>query len=253
MFGRLLTWFRQYFFIDNLGKGIASKLMFLFLAGSFMLIAFMPPEYSDFTALSDWALTVMEADEITDDMMVAPISTQNVIYLMLGFAVINLAVMTGMLYSGLVVRHIRKKIDGALIITPGRFSGRFIILCIVFSLVSFPLLFIAVYLLLLFVLAVPFLLSIPPCYLSGDQGFWDALFGSVKRMKGRYLSNLRDITGVYVVYLIIGLIAELVSLVSSTAFIVINSFLASWIILTISRVAGINYATSRIGVVNKHK
>ena len=253
MFGRLLTWFRQYFLIDNLGKGIASKLMFLFIAGSFMLIYFMPQEYSDFTPLYDWTMTVMEADEITEDLMIAPISTQNVIYLLLGFSVINLSVMTGMLYSGLAVRHIRKKIDGALILEPGRFFGRFIILCFVFSLLSFPLLFTAVYLLLLFILAIPFLLSIPPCYLSGDQGFWDAVFGCFKRLKGRYLSYLRDVTGVYVVYLILGLILELVSLISSTAYIVINCFMASWIILTVARVAGLNYAVSQVGVVNKHK
>ena len=223
-FSNLKFWAKYYFNIDDLGKGIVSKLIFILLLASKVSIRFLPAKYTDFSELTAWFNTVLKADEVTEEMMVIPLTRENMIYLALSVFVLFFCISVSIFYSGLVIRHSRRLISGVKIISAGG-----------------PFIFAAVYLLLLFLLAIPFICNAVTSYLSGDRGMWDSIAGCSKRLKGKYLLFLRDLCGVYLVYLVIGFVISLLSYVSSTVYFIMDAALDCWFYLAFARVCAIQY------------
>ena len=243
-FTNLKFWSKYYLNIDSMGKGIASKLLFLTILILKLIPNFLPPAYTDFSALQDWFTTILYAEEVTEDMMVITLTRENYLFLLISSAVLYTCYMLSVLYSGLVVRHFRK-LKGETYLSNGRLFGRFIVVCLVIAFLALPLAFFAVYLVLLFLLSIPFLATIIPCYLSGDEGLFGSIAGMFKRTKGRYLLMLRDITGLYVVYLVVSLVSMLISLLSDTAYIVVTAAIESWFLLVAARFCAIQYTMTK--------
>jgi len=244
LFTNFKFWVKYYLNIDSLGKGIASKIIFLMMVMIRVIPNFLPSEYTDFSKVQDWMTTVLYAEEITEDMMIIPLSRANYLFLLIASAVLFICGMIAVFYCGLAVRHFRN-LENKPNLKLSSFWGRFIILCIVMLIIAMPFAFTAVYLFLLFLLALPFMVTIIPCYLSGDEGLWRSFTGIIKRTKGRYLLILRDLTGVYLVYLIISFLINAVSLVSMTAFAVLNCACDSWFLLVAARFCAIQYTMTK--------
>ena len=240
-FSNLKFWAKYYFNIDDLGKGIVSKLIFILLLASKVSIRFLPAKYTDFSELTAWFNTVLKADEVTEEMMVIPLTRENMIYLALSVFVLFFCISVSIFYSGLVIRHSRRLISGVKIISAGGYWLRFILVEVAFAFLYIPFIFAAVYLLLLFLLAIPFICNAVTSYLSGDRGMWDSIAGCSKRLKGKYLLFLRDLCGVYLVYLVIGFVISLLSYVSSTVYFIMDAALDCWFYLAFARVCAIQY------------
>jgi len=250
-FVTLKVWAKNYFNIDDLGKGIASKLILMFMLGIKLSLFFLPPEYSDFTQFYTWFQNVLQAEQMTDELAVIPITTENLIFLLLSGIVIYICVIVSMLYSGLVLRDIRKKKEKENI-PVSAFLGRYIILSLLFAVLFLPFALLAVYLVILFLLAIPIICTIPVCYMSGDKGFWASIGDSFRRTKGFYILILRDITGTYVVYMILGFLISLVSYLSGTAYAIMHCFLDVWYYMCFARICAFAYTfTQSIRIVNK--
>ncbi len=247
----LKMWARNYFNIDDLGKGIVSKLIFLFMLGIKTALNFLPPEYSDFSQFAAWFRNIMTAGQMTDELAVIPLTYENWIFLFLTVLVLYICIMTSLFYSGLVLRDLRSR-NGKENIPLSAFWGRFVILCLVFSVIFLPFALLAVYLVILFLLAIPIICTIPVCYLSGDKGFFSSIGGSAGRTRGFYILILRDITGTYVIYMLLGFLVTLVSYLSGTAYAIIRSFLDVWYYMCFARICAYAYTyTQSIRIINK--
>lgn len=242
MINDIFLWFKFYFDVDNMGKRIASKIIFVLLVGIGVSIHFLPAEFSDFTALQSWFMQVMSADDITEDMMVVPLTTQNWIFLGLGLLIIYASLMLAILYAGLLIKSFRKEMlkDGNPI-SNGKFVFRYICAGILISVLYLPLAFCFVYLLLLFVLAIPFMLTAVNNYMSGDMDIVDSIVYAPRSVRGKYLKMMRDLTGSYLFYLVIDLIIYLVSFVSPTAYMILSVAFRSWYLLVIARIGAYDY------------
>ncbi|SCW28423.1 hypothetical protein SAMN02910456_00338 [Ruminococcaceae bacterium YRB3002] len=235
----------HYFKIDDLGKGIASKVIFILMLAVRIGPHFLPSEYSDFQPLYDWFNAVLMTEEVTDDMLVIPITTQNYIFLGLSCLSIYICVILALLYCGLYTRHLRNLSDMNPNIPMGRFIGRYLVLSLVFLVLSVPAMFIVVYLLLLFILAIPFICTIPACYMSGDKGFFSSIGSTVRRTRGHYLLMMRDLSGIIIIYLIISLIIGLIELASPTTSMVLNCGLSVLFYLVFARFCAFQYAITK--------
>ena len=232
-------WKSLYFNVDLLGKRIASKLIFVFLLALKLVICFMPAEYSDFSQLAAWMDTMMKATEMTDDLMVIPLTPQNVIYVAVVSFSVYLTVLGIFLYSGLFLRSARKASGNN--ISAGAFAGRFFILALFLLLFSIPLMFVTVYGFLIMLLFIPFICTIPVCYLSGDFGFWRAIGSTFRRTRGFYLMIMGDVTGTYVLYLIVSFIVMLLQFASQTAYLIVSSAVDVWYYLIFARICTFAY------------
>ena len=232
-------WKALYFNVDQLGRRIASKLIFVFLLALKLGIQFMPAEYSDFSQFTAWLDTMMQSDGMTDDLMMIPLTTANVIYIGLVAASVYLTLLGIFMYSGLFLRSARK--HSGTNIPAGAFAGRFIVLALFLLLFSVPLLFVTVYGFFIMLLFIPFICTIPVCYLSGDFGFWRAIGSSVRRTRGFYLMIMADVTGTYVLYLIASFIVMLLSFASQTAYLIVSSAVDVWYYLIFARICTFAY------------
>lgn len=250
-FVNLKMWAGNYFNIDKLGKGIVSKIILIFMLCIKAALNFLPPEYSDFSQFYVWFRNIMTAEQMTDELAVIPLTYENWMFLFLTVLVLYICIMTSLFYSGLVLRDIRSK-NGRENISLSVFLGRFIILCLVFSVIFIPFALLAVYLVILFLLAIPIVCTIPVCYLSGDKGFFASIGDSARRTRGFYILILRDITGTYVIYMLLGFIVSLVSYLSGTAYAIIHSFLDVWYYMCFARICAYAYTyTQSIRITNK--
>ena len=238
----LKFWAKYYFNIDDLGKGIISKLIFVILLAAKASIRFLPKKYTDFSELIAWFNTVLKTDEVTEEMMRVPLTRENMIFIALSVFVMFFCISVSIFYSGLVIRHGRKLVSGVKMISIGEYWMRYLIVIFAFAFLYIPFVFAAVYLLLLFLLAIPFICNAVCSYISGDRGIWDSIAGCSKRLKGKYLLFLRDLSGVYLVYLIVGFVISLLSYVSSTVYFIVGAALDCWFFLAVARVCAIQYS-----------
>ncbi len=243
-FGNFRKWAGFYLNTDDLGGGVVSKILCLLVVLLRAFPHFLPTSYFDFTALEDWFTTIMNSEEISEEMLEVPFTRENYYFIGISFAVLFISILIAALYCGLEVRYFRQARNG-LYLPVNRFIGRYIILCIFISAVIVPLFFCAVYLLLLFVLAIPFMCTIVPCYMSGDEGLIGSVTGVIKRTKGKYLMIMRDICGLYLIYLVLGILVSLVGLLSQTAYYVLNSALSGWYVLVAARFCAIQYTMDK--------
>ena len=242
---RLRFRYRHYFLIDDLGKGIASKIIFLIMLGCRVGPNFLPKEYTDFTALYDWITTVLTAEEITPEMMVTPLSRENYIFIALSFLALYICSILALLYSGLFTRHLRNLTDMNPNIPLSKFVARYIVLCIIFAVIAMPMAFVIVYLLLLFFLAIPFLSTIAPCYMSGDRKFFDSIGSTIKRTRGHYLLMMRDLCGIILVYLITNVVITLIELLSPTVAMALSAAIEIWFYLVFARFCSYQYTITK--------
>lgn len=235
----LKRWRALYINIDSLGKHIASKLIFVFLLALKLCIHFLPPECSDFSQLMAWFDTAMQSSEMTDELMVIPLTQPNMIYIAAVSVSIYLTLLGIFLYSGLFLRDIRKATGTN--IPAGAFAGKFFVLAFFLLLFSIPLAFVTVYGFLIILLLIPVICTIPVCYLSGDFGFWRAIGSSGRRTRGFYISILADITGTYILYMLASFVVMLLSFVSQTAYLIVSSAVDVWYYLIFARICTIAY------------
>lgn len=255
MFRDIYLWFKFYFNIDKMGKGIASKIIYVLLTGIGVSIYFLPEEYSDFTALQSWFLQVMAEDNITEDMMVVPLTMQNWIFIGLAMLIIYVSIMLAILYGGLLMKGFRKEmLNDQNVISNGKFVFRYICFGILIAVIFIPMAFAFVYLLLLFVLAIPFMLTAVNNYMSGDMDIVDSIIYAPRSVRGKYLKMMRDLTGSYLIYIVLDLLVYLLSFVSPTAYMIVSVAFRSWYLLVIARIGAYDYLmTFKRPVINKLK
>ena len=246
----LKLWASEYFNIDKLGKGFISKLLFVFMLGLKLFISFLPDKYSDFTPFIQWMNAVMNGDS-NATLAVIPLTLENWIFIGLALIVAYVCLMTSVFYSGLVLRDLRTN-RGVNNIPISSFWGRFLILCMVMGVVALPIAFVAVYLIILFLFAIPIISTIPVCYLSGDKKFFASIGESGARTRGFYILIIRDFSGTYLIYLIAGFLVSLLGYVSYTAYAVVRSSLDVWYYMVFARICAYSYLMTRtIRIVNK--
>ena len=236
------------FNIDDIDSKWGVRFMFLLCVVVRCAVFFNPYSDTDFTWLNSWINNFETADQAQALDMNIPMTTGNVIFLVSAFFAIFLAVIMGVLYSGLYVRSFRnrrrQKEGGEDIPEPLKVSAilkRFVLLSLFYLAVSIPFFLISSNLLLFFCIGYPLLFTAPACYLSGDKGMFNSMAHVVRLTRGFYLAHVRSIFLIVLVFFFTDALAGLVSFASMTAFYILSAAFSTWITLTFGRYAGMAY------------
>ena len=96
-----------------------------------------------------------------------------------------------------------------------------------------------------FLIGFPFLFTAPACYLSGDKGMFTSIPYVVRLTRGFYLTHVRSLVLILLVFFFTDGIAGLTSFVSNTAFYILSAAFSTWICFSFGRYAGMSYCAMK--------
>jgi hypothetical protein len=240
--------------IDDIDCKWGVRFMFLFCVVARCAVMFNPYSDTDFSWLNTW-ITTYESAKTPDQLPASlPITTGNIIFLVTAFLALFLALMGGILYSGLYVRYFRSKkkekdTDGAggseEPIKLSALFKRFGLLTLFYLAVSVPFMLISSYFIVFLLIGFPFLFTAPACYLSGDKGMFSSIPCVVRLTRGFYLTHVRSLVLIVLVFFFTDGIAGLTSFVSNTAFYILSAAFSTWISFAFGRYAGMSYCAMK--------
>ena len=250
----ILRVFERLFNIDDIDCKWGVRFMFLFCVVARCAVFFNPYSDTNFTWLNSWISTYESARTPDQLPSTLPITTGNIVFLVTAFFALFIAVIMGVLYSGLYVRYFRtkkseKESDGLLKSEEppkiGFILKRHLLLSLFYLAVSIPFMIINSNFLLVFCIGFAFVFTAPACYLSGDKGMFSSLPYVVKLTKGFYLAHVRTIVLIVLVFCFTDALAGLTSFFSLTTFYILSAAFSTWITFTFGRYAGMAYCAMR--------
>ncbi len=249
------------FKIDNLGKGIFSKIIFTLLMLIKCSVYFFPLGDTNFNQFLIYMQNAMEDPDVLLNASVQdlPLSIGNIIYLLHVTMADFLVIIGACLYCAAYIRQYRKdhKLEdpgdsGYLIppryLKPISVGGLLLRMVIVFCFsmaVFLPAALFLLYLFLIFIIILPYVSMYPACYLSGDCGFFASFVEMVKVTRGYYLVNARFMSLLLCLYFLGDWLTSALSSVLPAVAYVLGPFWAVIIALSFGRYVGMVYCRMR--------
>lgn len=249
------------FRIDKLGKGIFSKLIFTFALLVGMSVYVFPIGDTDFSEFLVFAQHAMEDMDAFLNMTPSdiPLSTGNIIYMCHILAADMIVLFCSFIYTGVYIRQYRLDHAGNLpgdsgyLIPPkflipssvGKLMLRMVIVFCFLAVIFIPVTFAVLYLLLIFIIILPYVGMYSACYLSGDSGFFGSFIEMIKVAKGYYLVNARNMLLIVSLYFLGNwMTSALVGVLPSVAY-VTGPMITAFTALSFGRYVGMVYCRMR--------
>lgn len=236
----------EIFNIDNIKyKTFAHCLFgFMFLLNIFSL--FFPLGDSDFTGYFDWYERFMSAAQennvaLVNEMMTnVPLTKGNLIFLAFTVIIAFITFMGAMLYCAIYIKSFREQI-GKTSLPVGKLIGRFVLFSIFFAIISVPSSILVLSLFFIFIIIFPWVILYPACYLSGDYGLFGSFSQMVKKAKGYYLINSKNVLVIFIATVLTNYVAQLIGGISLVAGVVIQVFFEVLMYLSFGRYIAMTY------------
>lgn len=238
--------------VDELGNRWVARIILTILLVINMSIYLFPETYSDLTPVMVWTENyskLTDPGQMMDALNSIPLSTENLIYIGCFYLVAYISIMAVFLYAGLFIKDFRvknKPKKNNLLLRPARYREialRFIIICLVAALLSFPMLVFLEFATFFLLILLPYLFNIPAAYISGDYGFFRSIGKGIEMMKGYFLLNMRTICILGLIFGLGFLLIQFTANLSEPVFDILFSFLKVWMLLSLGRYIGISYST----------
>lgn len=237
----------EIFKIDRVGKGIAVKILFAFLVVLRITVSVFPIGSNDFDNLLAFSSDYLADPNIIFDMEMTdfPVSTGNLIYIGSLLLVEFICLCCFYLYVGMMIRDMRKGVEGPGPVSVGELILRLFILCSVTFVVFLPaaaiLTIILLYLFVFFIIIFPWLFMYPACYLSGDSGFFMSFVEVYKKNRGYYFVNVRNLAIIMLASLVLQAVSMLIGEIYEPVAVVLDSFIYVFTLFCIARYSCLIY------------
>lgn len=250
----ILKIFERLLYIDDINCKWGVRFMFILCVVFRCAVFFNPYSDTDFSWLNAWVNSTTASQNSLQTAADMPITTGNIIFLVLAYAALFLTLMMGILYSALFVRSFRLKKkekageeqeSGDEPPRIGQILKRLLLLALFYLAVSIPFVIINSNLLLFFCIGFPFVFTAPACYLSGDKGMFSSIPYVVKLTKGFYLAHIRSLILLILVFFFTDALSGLTSYVSLTTFYILSAAFSTWVTFSFGRYAGMAYCAMK--------
>lgn len=236
----------EVFNIDNSKFKTLIRVIFVVLILLELALVFKPIGNSDFEEYFDWSEEVLtsiqnnDVEEMNSLLDSMPITKGHIIYLFTNLAVKLIEFYSIIFYCSIFIKGYRED-NNKNSLKWSNLLCRFMLVCLALTIVLIPASFIIVLLFLLFIIILPYVIMFPACYVSGDNRLFGSVSKAIKINKGFYWVNLKNLSLIFVLNILAGLVVSVVAEFSTTAGYVINSFVNIWFCLAIGRYIGMTY------------
>lgn len=236
----------EIFKIDKVGKGIAVKILFVFLVMLRICVNLFPIGDSNFDPLISFYNDFIENPNMVysaDFDPTLPVSMGNLLYIF-SLLLVDFSFICGyFIYVGMMIRSMRIAGGKLRPISVSSLILRLFVLTAVAFICYFPayVAILLLYFFIIFIIIFPWLFMFPACYLSGDSGFFMSIAETFRKSKGYYVVNVRNLAIIMLASMLLQLVSLGVGGINEAVGVVLDAFISVFTMFCIARYSCLIY------------